>query len=718
MPDRNVYNEEPPKLNEADLVRVGRKLRAKFDKYKKDRVGTEQQWLKNLRQILGEYDPEVEQNLPSNRSRAYPRITRVKCASIIARLMSLLFPDQEKNWSLKRSVSPTLSEDALSVALQEWQEANPEAPLDDDAVRQAVAQYATKRAENLERQIDDQLQDISDYGSVDYPTLVRKVVQSAVHYSLGVLKGPMTIEHTEADYSVQLNEETGKQEVHIQEVTRYRPYYQFVPVWDYYPDMSAPSWDQMEGQFQRHVFSRHRLRALAERTDFKKDAILEFILRNPDGNYTAASHETERRTMGSHQQSTAHGSSKYEVLEYWGSLSGKDLASVGVDIPEDKHTDQYSATLWILGDVVIKAQKDPYPLGTRMYHQFVFEDDDVNLAGRGLPPIMRDSQMAVANAARMMMDNASTVCGPQLEVDYTRLHPSVDHTTIEPFTVWPVEGGASGAGNAVRAVKFDSHIDDLLKVIDTFIEFADTETFVGPLTGGDMAGMPSEPLRTTGGMSMALSSAALPFRDIVRNFDRFTVSVIHSLVKWNQIFNAHLDIDGDTRPVARGATTLMAKEIRAASLDQLANTMTEEEELYIDPEALVRHRLSSRDLPLDELLAPESVVKQRMEQRSQAQRQAQDQQEERFRAELQNLAAETFKATSQGQRNLDNGDIQLAMFVLDALKEGVNPDEVAYYVARSTGTDAQSKVQPGGTGGQDLPPGADEPVPTEAYVGL
>lgn len=667
---------EKPKLDKAQLQRVGRMLKGRFERYKSDRRGTEQQWMQNLRQILGQYDPEVLNNLAANQSRAYPRITRVKCNSMVARLMSLLFPSEERNWSLSPSPRPSLEADALSEAVRDWQEEHPDVQLDRQAVEQAVAQYATKQARKLERVIDDQLADISDYGSVDYPTVARRVVKSAVEYSLGVLKGPMTLSQTYAAYG--FNEEG---EIEITPEKQYRPYYQWVPVWDYYPDMSAASWDQMEGQFQHHVFARHRLLALADREDFYGDEIKEYVSSHSDGNYTPMQHETELRSMGDQKSSQMEGSAKYEVLEYWGQLSGSDLASIGVDVSEENRAKDYRVTVWVLDSVVVKAAVDPFKEGTKMYHQFVFEEDDVNLAGRGLPPIMRDSQMAVANASRMLLDNASVVCGPQLELDLAQLMEGQDFTSITAFKVWLKESQAGHAAQrAVQSVSMDSHLTELSAIIDKFNDFADVETFVGPMTGGDFSEAPSEPLRTTGGMSMALSNAALPFRDIVRNFDQFTISVIHSLVDWNRIFNPDPSITGDTRPVARGATALMAKEMRAAIMDSLSNTLTEEEEVYIDRKALLKHRLSSRDLPLADILLPDSVVEKRMQQRSEQAQQAEDERRRYAEAELKNLMADTFKQSGQAQKHLDSADVQVAQLVLDAMRGGINPQDIADFI--------------------------------------
>ena len=85
--------------------------------------------------------------------------------------------------------------------------------------------------------------------------------------------------------------------------------------------------------------------------------------------------------------------------------------------------------------------------------------------------------------------------------------------------------------------------------------------------------MPSEPMRSAAGASMLRGDAALPFKDIVRNFDSFTQSMINALVQFNRKFNPGRAAEGDYNVIARGATSLIAKEVRGMQIDQLLQTM-------------------------------------------------------------------------------------------------------------------------------------------------
>ena len=105
-----------------------------------------------------------------------------------------------------------------------------------------------------------------------------------------------------------------------------------------------------------------------------------------------------------------------------------------------------------------------------------------------------------------------------------------------------------------------------------------------------MSSMPSEPMRNLGGASMLMGHAALPFKDIIRNFDRFTQSVIQSLVSFNRMLNKDVVKVADYDVIARGATSLIAKELRGQQIDQLVSTLTPEEKIHADMRKLVEAR--------------------------------------------------------------------------------------------------------------------------------
>lgn len=675
-----------PQIDPDKLLILANKQSQLFDQYKSDRKLAELKWLQNLRQYLGIYDPEIESKLGKDRSRAYPRITRIKVISTLARVMNLMFPSDDRNWKLEASPSADMAPDDVMAALEEaskrYQEQGIQPPLDDEFLQHATQELAGKRAKKLMKIIDDQLQEIGGDQTADYIGLNRKVIMSATLFGLGLLRGP----HVREAKSVKWVFDPTTGQPIPQQVTIYKPQFEFLPVWDFYPDMSAKTLQSMDGYFIRLVMTRAQVRKLMDRPDFLASQIKTYLSRNSKGNYKPQEFETTLRTMGVRELvNELRDGSKYEVIVWHGNISGKELAEVGVEVPEDKLVDDIDAEIWMIENTVIKASMNPWrelETDVKLIHSFVFDEDDTSPLGNGLPNVMRDSQMSICAATRMLLDNASVICGPNLELNLRLLVPGQDVTSTDAYKMWyrDDDDPATANAQAVRNIQIDAHLDELLKVIELFMKFVDMETFIGPATGGDMERAPSEPMRTAAGASMLRGDAALPFKDIIRSFDSFTQSVIYSLVQFNKVFNVNNVEAGDFNVVARGATSLIAKEVRGMQLDMLAASMTPEDRVEIDNRKFVEARLASRDLT-DVLCSPEEARRKQM---SSGQQQSQmfEMQLETMRAEIKNILAQAFKNVSQGQKNEAAADAQAVQAAIQVLEKSIQGDD--------TGTEEQA----------------------------
>jgi len=658
------------------LQKLGNHLSQRFSTHKADRRVQETQWLRNLYQFKGKYDPEIDQKLPPERSRAYPKLTRTKIMVIVARLMNLLFPQGDKSWTVKASTVPTLDQYELTAAFDEWRTENPEAEVTVEELERIVRAFAVKAAACMERHIEAQLEDAmgsaTETDNSDFVTLCRSVILSAAIYNVGILKGPMTLDRQKA-----VIELTPGLEPTISMVDGSRPYFEAVDLWRYYPDMQARTFSDMEGEFEEHIYSKRQMEGLKRRSDFIPASITQFLERNKDGNFTPASHENDLDVLAGATSASTRGS-RYRIQEFWGAVSREYIEDTGLELPEgSEDTDQFRVTGWLAGRYIIKLALNPLSSRTNIYHKFVFDDSVPGLMGGGMCEIVRDSQMAVSSAARMLIDNASVTCGPMLEIDLSKMAGGQDVKSIGPFRNYYLDGKSNPSGHrAINNISVDSHMDELLKVMNQFLQFADMETFVGGY--GDVENTPGEALRTSAGASMVLGNAALPFRDIVRSFDRFTVSVLNALIEWNKIFNEGIEYTGDLRPVAKGATSLIAKEVRAYALDNLKNTLSEGEQLYIDDEKMLKQRLMARDIPVQDIMASEEVIRQRQEQQAQQEAEQAEQSKQIFAAQMKELATDAMKNAAQARKNLDSADnsaVKTMLAVSDSATKGVTGEQ-------------------------------------------
>lgn len=726
------------RVSGSQLQALGRRLSSSFERFRNDRLIVEQRWLRAQRQYLGVYDPEMDTVIVKGRSRAYPRITRTKVISVVARLMNLMFPGDERNWSLDASPDPDLQPQEVQRAVEAYMQANGlQPPPSPDVIAAAVRQRALDAADALSKLIDDQLQELGGDQSQDFITLNRRVLRSGAIYGVGLIRGPFAVETQRKSWSFMPatavagagdgdngSGQTFAQQMGVdqrmgspvaptptpspyqqQTTTAYKPLFEFLSVWDFYPDMTARSLREGSGYFVRSVMSRHQFLELAKRPDFMGDVIRDYAQANPTGNYKSQSYENELRVMGvavnAKASAAREDAERYEVLTWHGPVSARTLVECGAEVPDKRLGDDVKAEVWIVADRVIKADLNPWEkLGVDVpsLHTFLFDEDDVSPLGQGVCDILRDTQMNACNVARMLFDNASVVCGPMLEVNEELLVPGQDVRSIEAYKIF-VRDNNNDAQNAqiqaVRNIKVDSHIPELLSVYQMLKGWADTETFVNPQTGGDNQ-LPSEPMRTMGGASMIRGEAALPFKDIVRQFDTLTASVIGALVMFNRQFNPDAAPGGDYNVVPRGATSLIAKEMRAVYVDQLAQTLTPDDAIYVDRAKLVKARFAARDLV--DMMASDDQVKQLQAQQAQKAQQAEQAQQQMMEATLRKTLADAFKNVQQGLKNAAATDAAQANTALDILeKAGMTGGAPAQSPAE--GDDGHGGAQAGQGGG-------------------
>jgi len=688
----------PAKVLTPDQVRsIGAELQKQFIKYKNDRRMQELKWLRNQRQYLGIYDLDIEGTLSTMRSRAYPKLTRIKTIATVSRIMNLMFPGNDRNWDLSASPSAEMQPEDVQDAIQEYMQKlaesgtiDPNYQLKQEDVQCAVQELANKRAKQLRDIIDDQLQELGGDQTYDYIALNRQMVKSGVLYGLGILEGPYPIVHTATEWSTDELGQAAPEKVEI-----YKPYFMWRPVWDFYPDFSAKTLDSMDGYFTREVMSRGQFRDLADREDFFGNVIKSYLKDHSQGNYKPMLHEQELKVMGvkavTNEQSPD--GNKYEVLTWKGRYPASKLKDIGVEVPEGQEGDDVEAEIWMIEDYVIKADINPWRkmgLSVKTLHYFLFDEDDTSPIGNGLPNVIRDSQMSLCAATRMLLDNASVVCGPNVEVNEKLLAADQDKTSIHAYKVWRRidDDPMTVQFPAIREIRIDSHLQELEAIIRLFLEFADAETFVGPLGIGDSGRMPSEPMRTAAGASMLRGDASLPFKDVIRNFDKTTQSIIYSLVQYNKVYRPGEHNEGDFNVVARGATSLISKEVRGQQMDQLAQTLTDEEKMEIDNRELLKERLATRDA--ERLLLSESEASIRRKQREQSMQEQQDMMRKQAEATVREMLSASFKNITQGQKNQAATAGENVATVLALLEQALNEGS-----SEKTGASGQSSSEGG-----------------------
>jgi hypothetical protein len=597
--------DQKPTIPEKYFEDVAGRVFAKREEYIKERAGIETQWLKNLRQYRGIYDPDIKAKIPADRSSAYPRDTRKKIKAFVAKMMEMMFPATDKNWELKLTPIPSIPQEALQSiidglkaeeevkALEEGREV---LPVSSDDIERAVRAFADVRRGNMETLIHDQLMD----KDVDWPGIAKRAVRSGSIYGAGFVKSPLVRTQKERVW-----EEKGSTYV-AKTVTERRPYPEFIKVWDIYPDLTAPTWDEQDGLFERMVFSREGFRRLADRPGFRKDTIKKYLMDNQTGNYKYRTFEQLLREMNHNTSDNDKPQRRYEVFRFFGFWSVHDLEKVGLEFKESQRGDNVLSDIWIIDNQIIFIDTAPFGLRpSDVYHAYIYaEDEEAGLTGVGMPEELRDRQMSICAGTRALYDNMAITAGPMFEVAVDLLKPGSD-LSVRAFKVWEREGeGTELQHDIIKNVDANNHTTEIMSILDGERRQFDEESNMPGFLTGNTEGL-GEAFRTSSNMSQLSGGANMVTKDHVRAFDKLTASVTNSFLQWNMDFSDKEDIRGDYQVNAMGNISLVAKEVRGLALDQFASTLTERERVRIDDHKSLTERMKARDLPADILLPQE-----------------------------------------------------------------------------------------------------------------
>ena len=158
-----------------ELESLGARLSAIFTEYKDARKETENEWIKDLRQYQGQYEPEVLARLEESgaRSKVFVGITRTKVMAAYSRLIDLLFQTGDIFFSISPTpipqISPLLAMQMRQMAMEQITAASGMDPaLNEDLIAQrmqelegefveAEKKLAERAAELMTVEIEDQL---------------------------------------------------------------------------------------------------------------------------------------------------------------------------------------------------------------------------------------------------------------------------------------------------------------------------------------------------------------------------------------------------------------------------------------------------------------------------------------------------------------------------------------------------------------------------------
>ena len=607
--------EESDGTQEQEIMSLGSRLSDVFTEYKDSRKETENEWLSDLRQFQGLYEPDVLARLNESgaRSKVFVGLTRTKVMAAYSRIVDLLFQHGDSFFGIEPTpipqldplkmmqmremavsqviaasgMSPEQNEDLIVARLQELEEEFLEVEKD-------IAQTA---ANQMKIEIHDQLIEANAEQK-----LKEAILESCIFGSGAIKAGTVRIDRVQS-YSRMEDPMTGGMGFALSQIEKAMPEVESVSIFDLYPDPYCTNLDDCEGLFRRHVLTRSQLRDLADRPGFDGDMIRYLIKNNRQGNHTEEDHErTRRRIAGINEH--AESSNRFEVIEYWGEIDGHELEEHGVEMPEDADLSEYfSACVWFSGGKVLKVMLNPI-MGYKIpYHIFPYEKSPHQFWGTGVPRMMRDSQVTMNAATRIWIDNLALSSGPMMEVNTDLLAAGEDPTDIHPWRVFLREGG-DGSMPAVRFYQPIANANGLNQIVELFRRFADETTSLPSYTHGEQTRSLN---KTATGISMLMGAANVALKSTIKNIDDFLLEpMIEALFHFNMEFGTNEKAKGDLKIIPRGSTALVQKEVQSQRLLQFLSLVSNPmDAAMIDRTQLLRDIAQSLDIDPDEVIKSE-----------------------------------------------------------------------------------------------------------------
>lgn len=636
------------------------------------RSGIEDRWTKNAAMFLGEEDPksggleDTLKNGPAPRGQKAPprssvvlNITKAKVKQATARMCEILLPVDDKNWGIKptpvpSSVQKYVGDDTPTVDAM----GNPTG-LTSNQEAEIIISKAEEAAEAMSKEIDDALTECSFNGEE------RKVIDQGVKLGTGILLGPIPSVRKSKTWQP-MPDGTNVMVVSEDAV----PASMWANVWDVWFDPSCGDDHQRgKGFFHRRKVTRKEIRALIGVPGYITSA-LKSVLRTPPKRLRVADSKVTREDADD---------DSYELWMYFGDIEPDQMALLseeGGDPVEDVST----GMLVMINDEIVGVAPSWIPDNSLPCDVWCWEKADDSPYGYGLPDELDHQQRVVNSAWRMVMDNGRFALSPQIVIKGKKITNTSGQNTIGGGSnVWIANDDVEDVRDAFASFTFPSHLTELLAIVDAALKFADQETNMPQMLGGERGTAPE----TVGGMVMLQSNALSVPRLRVKLFDdKVTRPHIGRYYDYFMANSPKQEIKGDMEIDARGVSVLLERDIQNQAAMQLANvTNNPRYQGLIDPKKELKVILPAFKVKAEDVMFTDEEIQQ-MQQQAAQNPQAQD---PRIAvAEMQMQAKQAELQDRQQQRQVD---VQLATMDMQTKQQNT-----AYQIERERAEAIQAQT--------------------------
>ena len=338
--------------------------------------------------------------------------------------------------------------------------------------------------------------------------------------------------------------------------------------------------DVQEGWFFiRYELTADQLGSLAGVPGYNADAIRAVLAQHEQVNHwrdlglETARGELERKGHEDYERLKG----RFEALEYWGPLTGRELAEAGYRGRVEPWK-VYEATAWIVGSSIVKAVLNPHPTGKKPLFWTSWRKAAGALYGKSLPEVLAHIEDGITGVWRHMLNNVALASGPQVVIDMEKLAPNYVASQIFPWKQWYVSGDQFTQGSrAMSPIQFhqpDSNAPALMAVIAGLEETGDRVSGVPAYLGGDPNVGKGGATSTASGFGMMQGNAGKGIQQVSLHIDMDVLQPMIELVHEYMLMMGHPDaMQGDVEIRAQGLGALQRQERDQVRLNELLNVV-------------------------------------------------------------------------------------------------------------------------------------------------
>ena len=538
---RREYEAHLGKMESA-VDSLGQSLAAIANKAVKDKVWLEDRAIDDFRQWLG---MSVSGDDYAGRSKATYNITKVKCNAAISRMIDILFPVGDRNFTV---------------------ESDAETPDDPSA-----------------QQMEDRISDLLDDCNYDHEA--RKTVADAVILGCGILEGPIPSAKVNKRWTQQQSADGNVVNSLSVEVDTKFPVTEHVSWWDYYPDLSVANQKDCAFEWKRNTFNCDDLELLKMRGDFNEVAIDKMLQRGPNSEQPHYLAKLRDDSLPSYDSKTWTVFSGYvrvpvkdidEILKAQSEKFEIEAESYGCHQFEPDNDLDIECIAWVSSDGdLLKITPNPYALDKRCFRIVCADRDPACfMASPGLPRAMRTQQLQINNTLRKMDDNSSLAAVPQCIYDPRVIEPVPTRPGQSRFTsedyvmhggkMWRLKEAGVDVRQAIHFFTVDVRTNELMAILQMYEDMTNHVTFLPDVLAGEQS---ANMTKTFQGMELLANNAMIIQKRIVKDWDdNVTVPMIEGYVDFVMKFRPMVGVEGVFTANARGTSGILMKESRARNL--------------------------------------------------------------------------------------------------------------------------------------------------------